>query len=95
MADDEDEDTTKDEATAEDEDSSSDEAEDSSGEEGSDEEEAEDDPSFGKKEDEPVNDVQMKYLNKLAEAQDEEIPEDMSEKEATDKIDELQEDAAG
>lgn len=54
-----------------------------------------DDPSFGLKEDEPVNDVQMKYLEPLAEEQGEEIPDDMSEKEAADKIDEMQENAAG
>jgi hypothetical protein len=54
-----------------------------------------DEPDFGKKEDEPVSDVQMQYLKPLAEDQGEEIPDDMSEKEAADKIDEMQENASG
>jgi hypothetical protein len=70
-----------------------------SDEQGSDDSAAEvaenDDPSFGKKDDEPVNDVQMKYLEPLAEKMDEEIPDDMSEADATDKINEMQENASG
>jgi hypothetical protein len=80
MADDDDDDDAKDQTE--------DQAEDSSSEE-------EEDPEFGKKEDEPANDVQMKYLKPLAEAQDEEIPDDMSEADAADKIDEMQENASG
>ena len=61
----------------------------------SDEEEGEDDPTFGIKDDEPANDVQMKYLEPMAEKLDEDIPDDMSEKDATEKINEMQENAAG
>jgi hypothetical protein len=59
-----------------------------------DEGEESDDASFGKKDDEPANEVQMKYLRPLAEAQQEEIPDDMSEADAADKINEMQENAA-
>ena len=97
MADDDDDakDQTEDQAedsSSQDGDDAKDQAEDQ-GEDSSSEEE--DDPDFGKKEDEPVNDVQMKYLEPLAEEQGEEIPDDMSEADAANKIDEMQENAAG
>ena len=53
-----------------------------------------DDPEFGKKDDEPANDVQMKYLKPLAEHMGEDIPDDMSEADAAAKINEMQENAA-
>jgi hypothetical protein len=53
-----------------------------------------DDPDFGKKEDEPANETQMKYLKPLAEDMGEEIPDDMSEADAASKINEMQEEAA-
>ena len=53
-----------------------------------------DDPDFGLKEDEPANDVQMKYLQPLADEQGEEVPDDMSEADAANKINEMQENAA-
>ena len=54
-----------------------------------------DDPDFGTKEDEPANETQMKYLRPLAEKLDEDIPDDMSEKDAASKINEFQDNAAG
>lgn len=56
---------------------------------------ADDDPEFGVKDDEPANDVQMKYLQPLAEEQGEEVPDDMSEADAAEKINEMQENASG
>lgn len=53
-----------------------------------------DDPEFGKKDEEPANEVQMKYLRPLAEDVGEEVPDDMSEADAAEKINEMQEIAA-
>jgi hypothetical protein len=54
-----------------------------------------DDPEFGKKDDEPANEVQMKYLKPLAEDLDEDIPDDMSEADASEMINDMQDNAAG
>jgi hypothetical protein len=53
------------------------------------------DPTFGKKDDEPANEVQMQYLQPLAEETGEDVPDDMSEADAADKINEMQDNAAG
>jgi hypothetical protein len=91
-----DDDTQTDEQHTDEQQGSADSADEQQGSEDSAAEVAEnDDPSFGKKEDEPANDVQMKYLEPLAEKMDEELPEDMSEADATDKINEMQENASG
>jgi hypothetical protein len=54
-----------------------------------------DDPEFGKKDDEPANEVQMKYLKPLAEHMEEDIPDDMSEADAAEMINDMQDNAAG
>lgn len=94
MADDESTETETNETTdqAEDDQSDAKTGEDTSG---TSEEKADaDDPSFGKKEDEPANEVQMKYMRPLAEDMGEEIPDGMSEADAAAKINEMQENAA-
>lgn len=56
-----------------------------------------DDPSFGKKDDEPANETQMAYMRPLAEDLGEDLPDvnDMSEAEAAEKINEMQDNASG
>jgi hypothetical protein len=89
MADDEDNEETTDETT----DEATDESQAESGNE-AEEAAANDDPEFGVKDDEPANDVQMKYLEPLADEQGEDLPDDMSEADAANKINEMQENAA-
>jgi hypothetical protein len=48
----------------------------------------------GRSKDKPMNDSQRRYLEPLAESQDEEVKEDMTEAQAATTIDRLQENAA-
>ncbi len=52
------------------------------------------DTERGRSEEQPMNDAQRKYLEPLAESQDEQVKEDMTEAQAARTIDRLQENAA-
>jgi hypothetical protein len=52
------------------------------------------DTERGRSKDQPMNDSQRRYLEPLAESQDQEVNEDMTEAQAAATIDRLQENAA-